>query len=169
MAEENRFWGYTRISGALYNLDYEISRSTVCEVLKAAGIEPAPERGRKTSWREFLKTHWEMLAACDCFNVDIWTLAGLVRYDICFVIRLATREVHIAGIVPSAHGMWMAQIARNLTDPLDGFLRNGRFLIHDRSPLFSDAFTPILQCSGFEPVPLPPRSPNLNAYAERFV
>jgi len=169
MAEENRLWGYTRISGALYNLGYEISRSTVCGVLKAAGIEPAPERGRKTSWREFLKTHWEMLAACDFFNAEVWTLAGLVRYDVFFVIRLATREVHIAGIVPSANGMWMEQVARNLTDPLDGFLRDCRFLIHDRSPLFSDGFTQILKCGGIEPVQLPPRSPNLNAYAERFV
>ena len=93
----------------------------------------------------------------------------MVRYDVFFVIRLATREVHIAGIVPSANGMWMEQVARKLTDPLDGFLRDCRFLIHDRSPLFSDAFTQILKCGGIEPVQLPPRSPNLNAYAERFV
>jgi len=99
----------------------------------------------------------------------VWTLKGLVRYDILFVIRLATREVQIAGIVPSATGIWMEQVARNLTDPLDGFCRDCRFLVHDRSPLFSDAFTQILNGAGVEPVQLPPRSPNLNAYAERFV
>jgi len=76
MANENRLWGYTRISGALYNLGYEIGRSTVGEVLKAAGIEPAPERGRKTTWSEFLKAHWEVLAAADFFNVEVWTRWG---------------------------------------------------------------------------------------------
>ena len=169
MAEENRLWGYTRISGALYNLGYEISRSTVCEVLKAAGIEPAPERGCKTTWSEFLKAHWEVLAASDFFNVEVWTRWGLVRYDIFVVMRLATREVQIAGIVPSANGLWMEQVARNLTDPVDGFLRDCRFLIHDRSSLFTDQFREILGAVGIEPVKLPPRSPNLNAYAERFV
>ena len=169
MAEENRLWGYTRISGALYNLGYEISRGTVCEVLKAAGIEPAPERGRKTTWSEFLKAHWEVLAASDFFNIEVWTRWGLVRYDIFFVMRLATREVQIAGIVPSANGMWMEQVARNLTDPVDGFLRDCRFLIHDRSSLFTDQFREILGAVGVESVKLPPRSPNLNAFAERFV
>jgi transposase len=117
MAAENRLWGYTRISGALYNLGYEISRSTVCELLKSAGMEPAPERGRKTTGSEFLKAHGEVLTAADFFNVEVWTRWGLVRYDGFFVMRLATREVHVAGIVPSAKGMWMEQVARNLTEP----------------------------------------------------
>jgi len=169
MAEENRLWGYTRISGALYNLGYEISRSTVCEVLKAAGIEPAPERGRKTTWSEFLRTHWEVLAPADFFNVEVWTRWGLVRYDIFFVMRLATREVRVAGIVPTANGMWMQQVARNLTDPVDGFLRGCRFLLYDRSSLFTGQFREVLRAVGIESVRLPPRSPNLNAFAERFV
>jgi transposase InsO family protein len=169
MARENRLWGYTRISGALHNLGYEISRSTVCEVLKAAGIEPVPERGRKTTWTEFLKAHWEVLAAADFFNVEVWTRWGLVRYDIFFVMRLATREVRVAGIVPTTTGVWMEQVARNLTDPVDGFLQGCRFLIHDRSSVFSDQFREIFGAVGVEPVKLPPRSPNLNALAERFV
>ena len=63
----------------------------------------------------------------------------------------------------------MEQMARNLTDVFDGFLRNARFLIHDRDPLYTHAFCEILKSSGVEPIKLPPRSPNLNAYAERFV
>jgi len=169
MANENRLWGYTRICGALYDLGYEISRSTVCEVLKAAGIEPAPERGRKTTWSEFLKAHWEVLAAADFFNLEVWTQWGLARYDILFVMRLATREVHVAGMVPAANGMWMEQVARNLTDPFGGFLRGCRFLIHDRSSLYTDQFREILIAVGVDSVRLPPRSPNLNAFAERFV
>ena len=101
--------------------------------------------------------------------MGVWTLKGLVRYRILFVIRLTTREVHIARIVPTANGMWIEQVAHNLTDPFDGFSRESHYLIHDRAPVFSDAFTEILTSTGVEPVQLPPRSPNLNAYAERFV
>lgn len=169
MAQENRLWGYTRISSALQNLGYQISRTTVRSVLQAAGLEPAPQRRTQTTWKEFLKTHWASLAACDFFNVEVWTLFGLVRYDVLFVIRLATREVHIAGITPSANGSWMQQVARNVTDPFTGFLRNCRFLIHDRSSLFHEGFKAVLQSAGVDTIGLPPRSPNLNAYAERFV
>lgn len=105
----------------------------------------------------------------DFFNVEPWTLKGLVRYDVLFGIRLATREVCIAGVTPSSNGVWMEQVARNLTDPVEGFLKGCRLLIHDRSPLFTDSFRTILKSAGVEPIRLPPRSPNLNAYAERFV
>jgi transposase InsO family protein len=169
MAKSNRQWGYTRICGALFNLGYEISRTTVAKVLKTAGIAPVPERGPKISWREFLKSHWETLAAMDFFNVEVWTLKGLVRYDVLFSLRLATREVCLAGVTPSANGAWMEQAARNLTDPVDGFLKDCHLLIHDRSPVFTDSFRTILKGAGVEPLRLPPRSPNLNAYAERFV
>jgi hypothetical protein len=93
----------------------------------------------------------------------------LVRYHVLFVMRLMTREVHIAGIVPEPCEMWMLQTARNLTDACDGFLRDMRFLIHDRSTLFTEQFREILKSAGVEPLRLPVRSPNLNAFAERFV
>lgn len=80
-----------------------------------------------------------------------------------------TRQVEIAGIVASPDGAWMSQIARNWTDSEDGFLARSRFLIHDRDPLFTKSFREILESSGVHPVKLPSRSPNLNAYAERFV
>ena len=86
-----------------------------------------------------------------------------------FVIRLATREVQIAGIIPEPHGGWMKQVARNLTDGLDGFLAGCRYLIHDRSSLFTPEFGVILESVAIQTVRLPARSPNLNAYAERFV
>jgi putative transposase len=169
MAQENRVWGYTRIQGALANLGHEVGRSTIANILKAAGIEPSPERRRGMTWKEFLKTHWEVLAAADFFTVEVWTAVGLVRYHILFVIRLATREVQIAGIIPEPHGRWMKQVARNLSDGLEGLLLGYRYLLHDRATLFSESFRMILRGAGIEPVRLPAKSPNLNAYAERFV
>jgi putative transposase len=169
MAEENRGWGYTRIRGAMGNLGYEIGRGTIAEILKQAGMEPAPERGGKGRWSEFLRTHWEVLGATDFFTVEVWSLGGLVRYHVLFVIRLSSRKVHIAGIVPEPDGKWMKQVGRNLTDCVDGFLAGYRYLIHDRSSLFTKEFRSILQSGGVKTLKLPARSPNLNAFAERFV
>jgi putative transposase len=92
-----------------------------------------------------------------------------VRYHVLFVIRLSTRKVSIAGIVPEPDGAWMKQVGRNLTDCVDGFLSGCRYLIHDRSELFTKEFLSILESAGVKSVFLPPRSPKLNAYAERFV
>ena len=71
MAEENRTWGYTRIQGALANLGHEIGRGTIAAILKGAGMEPAPERERKSTWAEFLRTHWEVIGATDFFTVEV--------------------------------------------------------------------------------------------------
>jgi len=101
--------------------------------------------------------------------VEVLTLAGLRRYFVFSVIELKTRRVRIAGIHPQPYGEWMAQMARNLTDAVDGFLRDASHLIHDRDPLYTGPFLQILTSSGVRPIRLPPRSPNLNAYAERFV
>ncbi|MGO8928369.1 MAG: integrase core domain-containing protein [Limisphaerales bacterium] len=169
MAAENRTWGYTRIQGALQNLGHEIGRGTIAKVLKEAGVDPGPDRQKGTTWKEFLRTHWEVLAAADFFSVEVWTALGLVRYHVFFVIRLATREVHIAGIIPEPDGPWMKQMARNLTAGLDGFLGGCRYLIHDRASVFREDFRMILEAAGIESVRLPARSPNLNAFAERFV
>ena len=169
MATENRTWGYTRIQGALSNLGHIVARSTVANLLREKGIEPAPERSRKTTWREFLRFHWEMIAAADFFTVEVWTRFGLVRYLVFFVIELSTRRVRVAGIHRAPDGEWTVQVARNLTDGVDGFLRDKRFLIHDRDPLYTQEFREVLAGAGVETIRLPARSPNLNAYAERFV
>ncbi len=169
MATENRDWGYTRIRGALANLGHRVARGTIANILKQHGIEPAPERLKKTPWREFLQVHWEVLAAADFFTVEVWTRSGLVRVVVLFVIELSTRRVEIAGITTQPDGAWMTQIARNLTDDGDGFLVGKKYLIHDRDPLFTQEFQETLSAAGVRTVRLPARSPNLNAYAERFV
>jgi transposase InsO family protein len=120
-------------------------------------------------WSKFLKAHWEAIAAADFFTVEVWTSIGLVRYLVFFVIDLSTRRVEIAGIVPVPNGLWMRQVARNLIDDLSGFLKGKRFLIHDRDPLYTRGFHEVLAYGGVSPVRLPRKSPNLNAYAERFV
>ena len=156
-------------AGALQNLGREIGRGRIAKILKEAGVEPAPDRQRGTPWKEFLTSHWEVLAAAGFFTVEVWTARGLIRYHVLFVIRLATREVQIAGIIAEPHERWMKQVARNLTDGLDGFLSGCRPLIHDRAPRFGEGFRKVIEAAGIGSVRLPPRSPNLNAIAERFV
>jgi putative transposase len=168
MAEENRDWGYRRIEGALSNLGHELARSTIAQILERHGIEPAPERSRKTTWKEFLSRHWELIVAADFFTVEVWTRRGLQRFIVLFFIDLSTRKVEIAGVAQAANG-WMSQIARTLTDSENGILTGKRYLIHDRDPLFTAEFLNMIADAGVESVKLPSRSPNLNAYAERFV
>jgi putative transposase len=79
MAVENRDWGYRRIQGALANLGREVARGTVANILKEHGLEPAPERNWKTTWKEFLSRNWEVIVAADFFTVEVWTRSGLTR------------------------------------------------------------------------------------------
>ncbi len=169
MATDNDGWGYTRIVGELWKIGRFISRSTVARILKAHGIQPAPVRLAHMPWSKFLKAHWSGFAAADFFTVEAWTKFGLARYLVFFVIDLPTRRVEIAGIKPVPDGRWMAQVARNLVNEVSGFLRAKTHLILDRDPLFTAQFRAILKSGGVKVVRLPARSPNLNAYAERFV
>jgi len=131
--------------------------------------EPAPERHRKTTWKEFLCRHREVMVAADFFTIEAWTRRGLTRFLVLFFIDVSSRRVEIAGLARQATGLWMSQVARNLTDAAEGFLVGKRYLIHDRDPLFTAEFLATLAASGVQSVKLPPRSPNLNAHAERFV
>lgn len=169
MASENVTWGYDKIQGALGNLGYTVAPSTVANIVKRHGMEPAPERGKRTSWRTFLRAHWDVMAATDFFTIEVWTPRGLVTYYILFVIHLATRRVHIAGTTTAPNRAFMMQVARNLTDEFDGFLKSYQYLIMDRDTKFTPAFRDFLEREGVEPVRCPPRAPRCNAIAERFV
>ena len=169
MAKENPSWGYTTIMGVLANLGHVVARETVRNILKEHGIEPAPERSKRMPWSTFLKSHWDCLAAVDLFTVEVWSRFGLTRYYVLFFLRLSSRRVHVAGITTQPHAGWIKQIARNTTDPVDGFLLGIRYLIMDRDAIFTTEFRIFLKQEGVKAVRLPPRSPNLNAYAERFV
>jgi len=169
MAQENRAWGYDRIVGALANLGYTISDQTVSNILKRHGLPPAPERKTTTTWTEFIRTHMDVLVATDFFTAEVWTLGGLVTYYVLFFIHLGSRQVHIAGITPHPTEAWMVQVARNVTMEEWGCLSPGQYLIHDRDGKYCPAFQQLIDAAGVTRVPLPPRSPNLNAYAERWV
>jgi transposase InsO family protein len=169
MARDNPSWGYTRLRGALQNLGFDLGRSTIQRILTEHGIEPAPLRGKTLPWKTFLKAHWGAIAAADFFSVEVLTRGGLVRYLVLFVIDLKARRVRIAGVTSQADDAWMAQVARNLTDAAEGTPRGFGHLIVDRDPLYSAHVRTLLQVTGVQLLRLPSRSPNLNAYAERFV
>jgi putative transposase len=167
MATENPAWGYSRIQGALKNLDHRVARSTIAKVLKDNGIQPAP--GRPSSWRTFLRAHWGEIAGADFFTTEVWTPHGLVTYYTLFVIDLRSRRIHVAGSTPNPDAAFMAQAARRLTDAVDGFLMGHRVLICDRDSKWTEGFQRVVQGAGVRIVLTPVQAPNANAHAERFV
>jgi transposase InsO family protein len=169
MARENRGWGYTRIQGAMANLGHMLGRGTIRRILKDHGIEPAPQRGKGMPWSVFLKAHWKALVAADFFSVEVWSWRGLTTHYVLFVIDLATRRIRIAGITVHPNADWMMQVGRNLLDVVDGPLAGKKYLILDRDTKYCAAFRQMLVREGVRVIRLPPRSPNLNAYAERWI
>ena len=169
MAKENSDWGYDRIVGAMANLGYRLSDQTIGNILQRHGIPPAPERKRTTTWTDFIRAHMSVLAGTDFFSVEVLTLRGLVTYYVLFFIRLESRHVEVAGITQHPNEAWMKQIARNVTMDEWGFLDNCRYLIHDRDTKYCQSFRDIIESGDVKTLPLPARSPNLNAFAERWV
>jgi len=168
MAKDNASWGYDRIQGALKNIGYHISDTTVGNVLRGYGIEPVPQRGRYTNWTTFLRAHWEGIGAIDFTTTEVWTRYGLQTYYVLVAMQLSTRRVQICGVTPTPNATWVQQMGRNLTDYVDGFLRNTRYLLLGRDTKFY-ALRGVLENTETEVLLLPPRSPNLNAYVERFM
>ena len=169
MARENSGWGYDRIVGALANLGHGLSDQTVKNILRKHGIPPAPKRSQITSWKDFLATHMNVLAGCDFFTVEVLSWRGLVTYYVLFFLHLESRRVTIAGITRHPDEEWMAQIARSATQESWGYLHCCRYVLHDRDTKFCASFRSALASGGVKTIPLPAKSPNLNAFAERWV
>ncbi|MBI9018881.1 MAG: transposase [Phycisphaerae bacterium] len=150
-------------------LDMKLSKASVWRIMVDHGFNPDSEVRNSGDWEKFIKSHFGVLAATDFFTIELLTCKGLVRCMVLFVIDIATRRVHIAGIRINPDGQWTEQIARNLTDYENGFLNGKKYLIHDRDLLFTKKFDDILGAVGVTSVKTVKRSPNLNAYAERFV
>lgn len=167
MAKENPRWGYTRIAGELRKLDHTVARSTIAKALRDQGVPPSSDR--PTSWKTFLKAHAGTIAAMDFFTAEVWTARGLVTHYILFVLRHATRAVEVAGVTTNPDAAFMAQVARNLTDRAEGFLRDSQFLIVDRDTKFTQQFRRILDDAGIAVITTAFQAPNMNAFAERFV
>jgi putative transposase len=168
-ARENRGWGYDRIVGALANLGHAISDRTVGNILRRHNIAPAPERSRTTTWKEFIRSHMDVLAVADFFTVEVLTWRGLVTYYVLFFIEVGRRRIRLGGITRHPDSCWMEQVAGNATMEDTGYLNGCRYLLHDRDKKFCRDFRDTLAVGGVKCTPIPARSPNLNAHAERWV
>lgn len=167
LATDNN-WGYTRIAGELGKLGHTISRSTVKNILLEAGLDPSPKRSDST-WDTFIKRHRDTLWACDFLSCKVLTKSGFVEYFVLFFIHVSSRQVHVAGITSHPHGAWMAQQARNLCMFYDEQPHKPIFLMRDGDRKFTAQFDEILKSEPHQVIRLPYRSPNLNAFAERWV
>jgi transposase InsO family protein len=169
MARENSDWGYDRIAGALDHLGYGVSDQTVGNILRRFGIPPAPKRRQQMSWAGFIRSHMAVLAGIDFFTAEVLTWRGLATYYVLFYLHLDTRRVTLAGITKHPTEEWMVQMARRAVDDIDGALLPIRFVLHDRDSKFCASFQNTLRSAGIQSLRLPARSPNLNAFAERWI
>ena len=169
MVKENPSWGYDRIVGALANLGHRLSDQTVGNILRRHGLSPAPKRRHAVSWKDFIRSHRDVLVGMDFFTVEVLTLKGLLTYYVLFFIHLETRRVSLAGFTPYPDQGWMEQQARNMTVEQWGCLRGCRYLLYDRDRKFCQSFRELIESGSVKPIRLPARSPNLNSYAERWV
>lgn len=167
LATDNN-WGYTRIAGELGKLGHKICRSTVKNILLEAGLDPSPKRTDST-WDTFIKRHMDTLWACDFLSCKVLTKSGFVEYFVLFFIHVSSRRIHVAGITPHPHGVWMAQQARNLCMFFEEQPHKPNVLLRDGDKKFTAQFDEILKDESHQVIRLPYRSPNLNAFAERWV
>ena len=165
LARENPEWGYRRIHGELAVLGVPVAASTVWEILKNAGIEPAPRRTGPT-WSQFLRSQAGAILACDLFTADL--LDGTQAYVLA-VIEHATRRIRILGVTQHPTGAWTAQQARNLLMDLGEQAHRVKFMIRDRGSNFTSAFDAILADAGIRTVLCRIRTPRMNAIAERWI
>ena len=162
LAAENPTWGYRRIHGELRGLGHTIAASTICQILKDAGIDPAPTRS-KVTWSQFLRSQGAV--ACDFATIDSVTLR---RFYLLFFIDIATRTVYFAGITGHPTGVWVSQAARNLLLRYGHRLADARALVRDRGSQFIDAFDEIFRTEGCKVLKTPVRTPVANTFAERW-
>ena len=165
LARENPGWGYRRIHGELAGLGVKVAASTVWEILRASGIDPAPRQTGRT-WPQFLRSQAEAILACDFFTVDL--LDGTRAYVLA-VIEHATRRIRILGITLHPTGQWTAQQARNLLMDLDEQAHRARFMIRDRGSNFTATFDAVLADAGIRTVLCNIQTPRMNAIAERWI
>ncbi|MEH0651924.1 integrase core domain-containing protein [Streptomyces scabiei] len=165
LARENPSWGYRRLHGELLVLGVKVAASTVWEILKEAGIGPAPDRSSST-WADFLRSQANALLACDFFETV--TLSG-ARLYVFAVIEHASRRARILGATAHPSAAWVAQAARNLVMDLEDAGLQVRFLIRDRDGKFPAVFNTILADAGIEVVLTGVRMPRMNALMERWV
>ena len=173
IALANPNYGHGRIMSQVNNRGHNVKKTTVRNICKKNGIEISPDRMKHSPWNNFIQSQLACLFATDFFTVDIVdTFHGFkVRtYYVLFYIHLATRKIHIAGMTEHPNKMWMRRMAINAIDCEDGFLKDAKYIIHDRDTNFmKSGFRDILLRANVKPVAIARRAPDMNAYAERFV
>ena len=169
MAKDNPRWGYETISNVLKLIHIQVSISSVRNILNAVGIYPAPDRDRTQTWHEFMKT--QGVYQCDFFTQHalVWNKAKqtqeIICYYVLFFINVATRKVTLAGITEHPHKEWMNNIVKGISWDIPDM----KYLITDNDKKFCPSFFDILKSEGIQRIKIPPFSPNLNAFAERWV
>jgi len=166
IARENSRMGYGKILGELTKLGFQISLTTVRNVLDRYDIQPAPVRNGSIGWRHLMTHYKEQILACDFFTVET---AFLQTFYVLFFIELGSRQVHFAGITTHPNQIWVTQRARQLVWELSDREQPLRFLIHDNDGSFCKAFDAVFESEGFHVIPSPIRAPNANAFAERWI
>src|SRR6266487_486138 len=161
LARENPEWGYRRIHGELAGLGVKVAASTAWEILKKAGIDPAPRR-TGPAWSQFLRSQAEAILACDFFTTDL--LDG-TQAHVLAVIEHATRRIRILGVTLHPTGEWAAQQARNLIMDLGQQAHRVKFMIRDRGSNFTAAFDAVLADAGIRTVLCNGQTPRMNAIA----
>ena len=165
LANENPLWGYRRIQGELTKLGLAVAPSTVYEILRAAGIDPAPRRSGPT-WRQFLQAQAAGIVAVDFLHVDTVLLRRL--YVLIF-IEHGTRRMHLGGVTAHPTGDWTVQQARNLALTLDERFGAIKFLIRDRGSNFTASFDAVFEATGARILRTAVQAPRMNAICERLV
>jgi putative transposase len=165
LAQENTSWGYRRIHGELTMLGTKVAPSTVWEILKQHGIEPALQRDRQT-WAAFLRSQAHAILACDFFTAT--TLSGTTYY-VFAVIEHASRRIRFLGLTAHPTAEWTTQIARNLVMDLQDTGATVKYLIRDRDSKFTRAFGAVFESEGIGIVTTGIRVPRMNSIMERWV
>lgn len=166
LARENSRLGYGKIVGELLKLGFQVSLTTVRNVLDRYGIQPASVRNGSIGWRHLMTHYKEQILACDFFTVETVFLQTMY---VLFFIELGSRRVHFAGITTNPNQVWVTQQARQLVWELSDREKPLRFLIHDNDSSFCPAFDTIFESEGFHVIPTPVRAPNANAFSERWI